>query len=172
MDRARVTLRPAVEGDLELLVRLYSRQVSAPFNWSGHRSAAVVARRLEKDGLVSPDDGTLIVVLEDGTAVGSVGWRAVDHGAPPSSRCWNIGITLVPEHRGRGIGAEAQRLLAEDLLSTTTVNRIEADTDVSNVAEQRALSKAGFRREGVLRGAQFRDGRWNDLVMFSRLRQD
>jgi len=35
----------------------------------------------------------------------------------------------------------------------------------------RALEKAGFTREGVLRGAQFRaDGRHHDLVMFSRIR--
>ena len=68
--------------------------------------------------------------------------------------------------------ARAQRLLAEHLLATTPSHRVEASTDVENVAEQRALERAGFVREGILRGAQFRDGTWHDLVLFSLLRSD
>ncbi len=52
------------------------------------------------------------------------------------------------------------------------MNRIEASTDVENLAEQKALGKAGFTREGVLRGAQFRLGTWHDMVQYSRLRHD
>ncbi len=62
------------------------------------------------------------------------------------------------------------RQVAEYLFATTNVNRVEASTDVDNLAEQRALEKAGFPREGVLRGAQFRSGAHHDL--FSRLRDD
>ena len=58
------------------------------------------------------------------------------------------------------------------MLATYPVNRIEAATDVTNRAEQRSLEKAGFTREGVLRGAQWRNGRWNDMVVYSRLRTD
>jgi RimJ/RimL family protein N-acetyltransferase len=84
---------------------------------------------------------------------------------------WNIGINLIPEGRGQGFGPEAQRGLAERLFATTDANRVEAMTDVENNAEQRALEKAGFVREGVLRGAQFRAGAWHDLVVYSLLRQ-
>ena len=54
----------------------------------------------------------------------------------------------------------------------TDVNRVEAATDVADLAEQRALEKAGFIREGILRGAQFRAGSWHDLVYFSLLRKE
>jgi len=40
------------------------------------------------------------------------------------------------------------------------------------VAEQRALEKANFLREGIARHAQFRAGQWRDLVVYSRLRGD
>lgn len=43
---------------------------------------------------------------------------------------------------------------------------------MTNLPEQRALDKAGFTREGVLRGAQWRLGSWHDMVLFSRLRAD
>ena len=79
---------------------------------------------------------------------------------------------LLPDARGRGHGTAAQRLLADYLVSTSLVQRVEAGTDVENLAEQRALEKAGFARDGVMRQAQYRDGAWHDMVIFSRLRTD
>ena len=82
------------------------------------------------------------------------------------------GIELIPEARGHGYGSEAQAQLAAYLFATSDVNRVEAATDLENVAEQRSLEKAGFRREGVLRGSQFRAGRYHDLVYYAILRED
>ncbi|MCO6009325.1 GNAT family N-acetyltransferase [Actinoallomurus purpureus] len=86
--------------------------------------------------------------------------------------CWSMGIGLLPEARGRGYGTEAHQLLARYLFAHTTVHRIEADTEVENIAEQRALEKAGFTREGVMRGCGWRDGAWRDGVTYSLLRTD
>jgi RimJ/RimL family protein N-acetyltransferase len=83
-----------------------------------------------------------------------------------------IGIWLRPEYRGRGIGTAAQARVAELFFRHTTVNRVEAHTDVENVAEQRALEAAGFWREGVTRGAQWRDGAYDDGVLYAVLRTD
>lgn len=116
--------------------------------------------------------GRMIVVLDDGTPIGSVSWHSVGYGPNRRSRAWNIGITIVPEHRGRGHGAAAQRMLADHLFATSDANRVEATTDTQNLAEQRALERAGFRREGVLRGAQSRAGAWHDLILFACLRED
>jgi RimJ/RimL family protein N-acetyltransferase len=88
------------------------------------------------------------------------------------SNAFNIGIRILPAHQGQGHGTNAQMALAAYLLATYPVNRIEASTDVTNAAEQRSLEKAGFIREGILRGAQWRDGGWKDMVLFSRLRAD
>jgi RimJ/RimL family protein N-acetyltransferase len=70
------------------------------------------------------------------------------------------------------VGREAQRRLAELFFKHTTVNRVEAHTDVENVAEQRALEAAGFQREGLTRGAQWRDGSYRDGFLYSILRSD
>ncbi|MFD4550160.1 GNAT family N-acetyltransferase [Streptomyces sp. NPDC058466] len=70
------------------------------------------------------------------------------------------------------MGTEAQRQLVRYLFAHTLVMRIEADTQTDNIAEQRALEKAGFTREGVLRSVVFRDGRWRDGVKYSILRDD
>ena len=93
-------------------------------------------------------------------------------GPTRESAAWNFGIDIIPEARGQGFGSEAQRLLAAWLFEHTDAHRVEASTDIENVAEQRALEKAGFTREGIARGAQFRAGRHRDLVTYARLRDD
>lgn len=103
---------------------------------------------------------------------GSLSWHAVWYGPNEGSKAWNIGIGLAEHARGHGIGTIAQRLLAEHLLTSTAVDRIEASTDVTNTAEQKSLENAGFTREGLLRSAQERvDGR-HDLYSYSYTRDD
>jgi RimJ/RimL family protein N-acetyltransferase len=112
-----------------------------------------------------------VAVLEEGTGrlIGTASWRAVDYSG---SLAWRIGILLVPDERGRGFGSTAQRLLAEHLFATTELDRVEAGTDVDNQAERRALEKAGFRCDGLVRGALGRGGRRRDLALYSMLRTD
>jgi len=170
--QATVTLRPVAVGDLGLLEReAVDRELRGHANWWGFRDAGNVRRQFEADGFLSDERGKLMVQLGQ-EPIGTVSWHAVHYGAVPWSRCWNIGIALLPAYRGRGYGGPAQRALAEYLLANTSVMRIEASTRSDNVAEQRALEKAGFTREGTLRAAQFQDGAWRDLVLFSLVRAD
>ena len=109
---------------------------------------------------------------EDGAILGTIQYHRISYGPNPKSAAWMLGIELAPGARGQGYGTEAQRILADWLFATTRANRVEASTDVDNLAEARSLEKAGFTREGVTRGAQFRAGGYHDLVVFSRLRSD
>ena len=83
-----------------------------------------------------------------------------------------IGIWLVPEHRGRGIGTRAQAALVDLFFRHTPSNRVEAHTDVENLAEQRALEKVGMTREGTTRGAQWRNGCYRDGHLYAVLRAE
>ena len=140
-------------------------EIAGVYNWFDDQpQGANAPRRFPVD--------RVIATLADGTPIGSLSWFGVPYGPNPRSTAWKIGITIVPAYRGQGYGSAAQRMLAEHLFSTTPANRVEADTDVGNVAEQRALEAAGFQREGVLRGAQYRGGRWHDLVIYARVRAD
>jgi RimJ/RimL family protein N-acetyltransferase len=167
----RLRLRPVRRDDLDTLERWWETpEVQSRFNWFGFPPPGFLRSRFEENGMLGDDYGNLLVELVDGTLIGDVSYNAVRHGPGGGSRAYNIGITVLPEYRGQGLGAEAQRLLADYLFAHTRVERIEAGTDVENVAEQRALEKAGFTREGVLRSAQFRDGAFHDMVLYSRLR--
>jgi len=75
---------------------------------------------------------------------------------------------VVNEYRGKGIGAVAQRLLADELHQQGIV-RVEAQTDIENIAEQKALENAGFKYEGTLRKAQGRADGLHDIQVWSHI---
>ncbi len=166
----RVVLRPVVEDDLVVLERLTnSPEGAAPHEWHGWHDPHVWRHRWMENGLLGSAGGTLMVA-RGADVLGFVNWRQVPTGQ--NSSCWEIGIGLVPEARGRGLGTLAQRLLVRYLFAHTQANRIQAGTEITNVAEQRSLEKAGFTREGVARGAAFRNGQWRDGVLYSVLRDE
>ena len=166
-------LRPVRRDDLDLLSRRdEDPEAAGHFNFMGFHASESSLQRFEEDGFLGQDKGMLIVEVDDTEIAGTVGWHPVRYGGNEGSVAWNVGIALFPEHRRRGIGPAAIGALAEYLFGYTTVNRLEASTDVENVPAQRTLEAAGFQREGIARGAQFRDGAYHDLVVYSRLRAD
>jgi RimJ/RimL family protein N-acetyltransferase len=174
MSGDRVRLRDATLEDADLLDAWGSDVTTqGEFNDFGLQRERSAREALAKGPMRNDENGLLIVELAtDGTPIGTVSWHNVRYGPNPESDAWNIGIALIPEARGKGYGTEAQAQLAHYLFSTTRVNRVEASTDVENAAEQRSLEKAGFAREGVQRGAQFRAGGYHDLITYARLRDD
>jgi RimJ/RimL family protein N-acetyltransferase len=170
----RVRLRPATLRDVPLLDKWAARPDIYEGEFNDFDLPVRSYQQAVETGQIIDENAGLLVVEELAIPgpVGAVTWHAINYAPNPQSRAWNIGIALVPEARGRELGVEAQRLLLAYLFSTTAVNRVEAATDVDNVAEQRALEKAGLHREGVLRGAQYRAGAWHDIILYARLRSD
>jgi RimJ/RimL family protein N-acetyltransferase len=122
--------------------------------------------------MLSPRSGTLMVVDLEGNLAGTISYRINMFAPNDGSKGYDIGISLHKDYRGKGYGAEAQRLITEYLFETYPVVRVSASTDVNNIAEQRSLEKAGFKREGVLRQIMWRKGAYRDMVVYSLLRHE
>jgi RimJ/RimL family protein N-acetyltransferase len=172
---SRVRLRELTLGDAAFVdARDADPSRTGAFNDFGLPTPAPLAEQLA-DGrrLVTRDRGRLLIErIDDGSILGDVSWRPATFGADERSRAFEFGVSLEPAARGHGHGTEAQRLLAELLFDLYTLERVQASTDIDNIAEQRSLEKAGFTREGVLRRAQFRAGDHHDLVQYSLVRGD
>ncbi len=168
-----VRLRDVTPADADLFDELRRRERDGGFNDFGLAPTPVDRALLERGPLRDDHRGVLLIErLTDDRVIGTIGWHRVHYGPNPESDAWMFGIHLIPEARGHGYGTEAQRMVADVLFQTTDLNRVEASTDVDNLAEQRSLEKAGFTREGVNRRAQFRGGTYHDLVLYARLRSD
>jgi [ribosomal protein S5]-alanine N-acetyltransferase len=170
MTELPIRLRPVVEDDLVMFRRFATEPGMIGLDWRGFQDVQAVARQFAADGYLGTDGGRLMVeVKQEHVAVGFVNWRS---GTYAVGSYWEIGIALLPQWRGRGIGWRAQAMLCDYLFRHTPVQRIQAGTHPENTAEQRSLEKAGFQFEGVVRAAEFRDGRWRDGLLYSRLRDD
>jgi RimJ/RimL family protein N-acetyltransferase len=172
LEGSLVRLLDITPADEPLLDSLHATQVGG-FNDLGPPRQGVPADRWVDGRLRSDTRGEFFIERRsDRKIVGTVGFHPVSYGPNPESRAFMLGIDLIPEGRGQGLGTEAQRVLAAWLFDNTITNRVEASTDVENLAEARSLEKAGFTREGVNRGAQFRAGSYHDLVLYAKLRSD
>ncbi|HEY3953422.1 MAG TPA: GNAT family protein [Streptosporangiaceae bacterium] len=170
-------LRPVIEDDLEMFRRFTVEPGLIGLDWAGFRDAQQPARRFAADGYLGTDNSRLIVEVTDPERTGPdravAGFVSFSAGLySGAGGYWEIGIVLLPEWRGRGVGWRAQALLCDYLFAHTPAQRIQAATHAENVAEQKALEKAGFTLEGVIRAAEFRAGQWRDGCLYSRLRDD
>ena len=170
-----IRLRPVTEADLGILRRFVVEPGLIGLDWSGFRDPKAVQRRFDTDSYLGEDNGRLIVEVAPATEpgqepAGMVSYRKRYYGT--QVYCWEIGIALLPEWRGQGVGWRAQAMFCSYLFENTPVQRIEAATHAENAAEQRSLQKAGFTLEGVIRSAEFRAGQWRDGYLYSRLRAD
>jgi RimJ/RimL family protein N-acetyltransferase len=106
-----------------------------------------------------------VQTLADGALVGSAGlW-----GLSEFFRAAHVGITLAPAARGRGVGTDVLRVLADYAFRLRGLHRLGLETLASNIGMQRAAAAVGFREEGRLREHAFVAGRFDDVVMYGLL---
>lgn len=95
------------------------------------------------------------------------------------------GLTVAPEHQRaelgywigvpywrQGYATEAARLLVDYAFGVMKLHRIFAHHFVRNPASGRVLEKIGMTREGCLRHAFLKDGRFEDLAYYGLLREE
>ena len=156
-------LRAVRDEDAPVMTQL-RQHATSPFD-----DFTVPAPATEQDHLLPrPDQLQQMLVLHgERGVIGTVQWHPVRYGPTRGSVAFNIGITLRPDARGRGHGSRAQALLAQYLFDRFQIHRIEAATDVDNIAEQRALAApdSGARASpGAHSGALAHTATWSSTA--------
>jgi RimJ/RimL family protein N-acetyltransferase len=104
-------------------------------------------------------------VIADATTDAPVGLLSLHVG--DDDEVGELAITVFPQERGRGVASRALRLGAIWGLREVGLQRVFAEAAVENVASARAIERAGFQREGVLRAHCKTHGRRHDCIFFS-----
>jgi len=84
----------------------------------------------------------------------------------PNFHYFEVGFYVVPQERSKGYGTKAMRLLLEHIFEKRSVKTIVAGTSSLNAASQKALLKAGFKKVGALKKTLFRNGLWEDSIIY------
>jgi RimJ/RimL family protein N-acetyltransferase len=106
-----------------------------------------------------------IVELSDGQLAGaSILWGIDTH-----NRLAHIGISLRPSFRGRGLGADAVRVLCDYGFRIRGLHRLQIETLADNMAMIKAATSNAFTMEGTFRKSAWVDGAFVDEVVLGRL---
>lgn len=169
---ARLLLRPWSAGDEPALVRhAGNRNVSRtlrdafPHPYTAADAHAWIESR-SRDGGPTLD----FAIVLDGEAVGGVGLKT----RGDILRCsMEVGYWLAEPLWGRGLVSEAVSAVVEYAFATfPEVEVVQAHHIGSNPASGRVLEKCGFRLDGRLRRAAIKEGVVEDLLVYSRTRDD
>jgi ribosomal-protein-alanine N-acetyltransferase len=135
--------RAALENRQKLGRRLGGR---VPQTWPGADFARMLPRLAEgaEEDVPGADPTRLVLHAEDGTLIGETGF----HGPPDELGTVEVGYSIVPAYRGRGLASEATRALIQHVLARPDVRRITAECLDDNAASVRVLEKLGMRRVG------------------------
>lgn len=164
-------LRRPEPGDADALYRQKNDpQVAALLEgFSRGMSRADVLEWIERHRRAT-DEVLWVVADADGErCLGHVGLYRVD----PRVRSAEFGIMLgEPSVWGRGIGRACTRFALEYGFGELNLNRISLTVLASNVRAAGLYRSLGFRDEGRLRQAQYRRGRYDDVLLMALLRDE
>ena len=104
----------------------------------------------------------------EGEAVGIVGFKPMEF---VYEKSLGLGYWLGEPFWGRGIMSEVVSKATAEIFQTRQVVRFQASVFGWNPASGRVLEKAGFRLEGRLRNAIYKDGEFTDELIYGKLRK-
>jgi RimJ/RimL family protein N-acetyltransferase len=161
-----VNLRVMEKEDLPLFAEWVNKpEVFGEYNPLRQMSRTEAEKMLENPLELKP----FIIERKDGSKIGFIAHFYVLHVA---GRQLEIGYSLLPSERGKGYCTDAVKIMVDYLFLSRDSMRVQATTDTRNLASQRVLEKAGFKKEGTVRKLFFIRGEWRDAYLYSILREE
>jgi aminoglycoside 6'-N-acetyltransferase len=164
-----VTLRRATPDDVDFLVGLIADDETRPFLGGRAADTEQQARADVERSQQRPEEYGWFVIEADGERAGCVNFERTSE----QHRIAHAGrFAILPSLRGRRIGIDAARAFQRHLIRDLGFHRIELAVYGFN---ERAIAHAeasGYVREGVKRRAYWRDGAWQDAVLFALTEED
>jgi RimJ/RimL family protein N-acetyltransferase len=164
-----IELRLVRERDLDSLYELLSDLDARGSHFPlGVMSETTLQAEFDKNGFWDQEEGMLLIV-SDGEIVGEVEFFPITH----YLQGYEISYQLFgSQHAGKGYTTEAVNLLVSYLFGRKRVNRMQLNIHPNNTASKRIAEKCGFTFEGIMRGCWFHEGKYQDLEIWSLLREE
>jgi RimJ/RimL family protein N-acetyltransferase len=166
-----VRLRMRRESDIPLFVKWYNDPEVRHWLHMSEAPEQTAEGERQRWELTRGDPTRISFVIEthDGVPIGNIGLVAIDD----VHRRAELGISIGEKaYWSRGFGTDALRVLLRFAFEQMNLHRIELITDADNDRGIRCYEKAGFKREGLLRGKRQRYGQPLDMLVMSVLRGD
>lgn len=111
----------------------------------------------------------VVAAAEDDRCLGHVGFYKIDYRVRAAEFAIMLGDKAI---WGRGIGGQVAQFCVDQGFSVLNLNRIHLTVLASNDRARRLYQRLGFAEEGCLRQAQYKNGKYEDVIVMSLLRAD
>jgi len=165
-----VNLRLIMQQDLEEIFTLTSDLSQRGEYWHLNLQSEVAFKKRYADtGLWSDDFGTMLIIDKNNRLVGDITYFKGLWYMPG----YEVGYQIYrDEDRGKGYSTEALRIFTAYIFEAKQVNRLEIEVSVGNIASRKVAEKCGFKYEGLKRQAVYNKGKYNDIELFSLIREE
>ncbi|WP_411736250.1 GNAT family N-acetyltransferase [Paenibacillus sp. M2] len=102
------------------------------------------------------------IVNMDGENVGGVNLNSIDE----RNGTFSIGIQIDRDHRGKGYGTRAVRILLKYAFFERRLNKFNDSVLEGNEPSAAMMRKLGCVQEGVRRQVIYMDGKYQDMILF------
>ncbi|WP_255319720.1 GNAT family N-acetyltransferase [Paenibacillus amylolyticus] len=102
------------------------------------------------------------IVSMDGENVGGVNLNSIDE----RNGTFSIGIQIDRDHRGKGYGTRAVRILLKYAFFERRLNKFNDSVLEGNEPSAAMMRKLGCVQEGVRRQVIYTDGKYQDMILF------
>jgi len=163
LEGKNVNLRVAEKEDLLLIGKWRSSPgFQGEYNLLIQESKEELGKRYDS---FRPEEKWFLIEKKDGVRIGLIVLE-------PEGGVQEIGYGIIPNERGKGYCTEAVKIAVDYLFLSKPLVRVQAHTNVGNMASQRVLEIAGFKKEGNVRKRIFIRGSWRDEFLYSVLREE
>ena len=139
-----------------------------PFPLSSEGIAASI-ERMDLERLEDRRYTCGIFTIEDDSLVGTISLANVSRGAWQNA---TIGYFVDARHNGKGFATEAVRLMTRVAFEQLGLHRVQAGVMPRNLASNRVMEKAGFRKEGYAPRYLQINGVWEGHNMYALTVED
>lgn len=105
-----------------------------------------------------------VYLIENDMHIGNISLQSID------LKNKNVEIAYLfgeKQYWNKGYAKEASEILIKRAFNELNLHRIYFGTHVENIAMQRLGDKLGFIKEGLKKDAQFKNGKYNDMVIYA-----
>lgn len=165
LEATGAVLRPLELADAQALYAAHSDAETHHY-WSSPAHKSIEQTRVYiADTLALPGAHVWAITESGGEALGRIGLFSEREGVG------EIGVIMRREATGRGLASKALNLVLEHGFGPLGLHRIAADIDPDNTSSISLFLRAGFQREGLLRGNWKTHLGIRDSVIMAKLRE-
>ena len=168
--REGLTLRTFVESDADAVYDVVDRNrdhLETFMHWMTPGYSRESAREFidRAVGRKEAEQGLGYGIFRGNLLIGSIGFVEFDW----TSRKTEIGYWIDKAEEGKGIVSAACKVLIDYAIADLGMNRVEIRCSAENKRSAAIPERFGFKKEGVLRQSEFRNGHLHDFVVYGLL---